>query len=201
MDLGAYLDLDAYKKFPITGRSVGLRVPKGRVTYRFSYAMRHNEANKMTPPNLLPYASFPEFRQNRQFSKTCFNTFLLRIFIVGWRRGLLRRGLTFCIKCEDLGDVLIVGTSRIHQSKSWYYLGPFQTSKVEFFVKIVFGYIYCLYKKLQFRCFTDSIRRFWCFDVLSVKKHFAYWKKYVISTFVCLSLLFQEKMWFIKIKG
>ena len=66
MGPGAYLDLDAYKKSPITGRSVGLRVPKGQVTYLFSYAMRHNEANKMTPPpNLLPYASFPEFRQNR----------------------------------------------------------------------------------------------------------------------------------------
>ena len=64
MDLGAYLDLDAYKKSPTTWRSVGLRVPKRRVIYRFSYAMRHNELNKMTP-NLLPYASFPEFRQNR----------------------------------------------------------------------------------------------------------------------------------------
>ena len=50
MGPGAYLDLDADKKSPITGRSVGLRVPKGQVTYRFSYAMRHNEANKMTPP-------------------------------------------------------------------------------------------------------------------------------------------------------
>ena len=50
MGPGAYLDLDAYKKSPITGCSVGLRVPKGQVTYRFSYAMRHNEANKMTPP-------------------------------------------------------------------------------------------------------------------------------------------------------
>ena len=28
----------------------------------------------------------------------------------------------------------------IHQSKCWYYLGPFQTFKTERFVKIVFGY-------------------------------------------------------------
>ena len=29
----------------------------------------------------------------------------------------------------------------IHQSKSWYYLGAFQTSRMELFVKIVFDYI------------------------------------------------------------
>ena len=28
----------------------------------------------------------------------------------------------------------------IHQSKSLYYLGPYETSKVEFFPEIVFGY-------------------------------------------------------------
>ena len=28
----------------------------------------------------------------------------------------------------------------IHQSKCWYYLGPFQTFKVELFAKISFGY-------------------------------------------------------------
>ena len=28
----------------------------------------------------------------------------------------------------------------IHQCKSWYYLGPSQTCKVEFFTEIVFGY-------------------------------------------------------------
>ena len=42
------------------------------------------------------------------------------------------------IKSVDLGEVLIVGRSRIHQTKSWYYLGPFQTSKVKLFAKIAF---------------------------------------------------------------
>ena len=32
--------------------------------YRFSYSMRHNDASKATP-HPFPYASFPEFRQNR----------------------------------------------------------------------------------------------------------------------------------------
>ena len=41
-----------------------------------------------------------------------------------------------------LGEVLIVGgrESRVHQSKSWYYLGLFQTFKVELLAKIVSGY-------------------------------------------------------------
>ena len=34
----------------------------------------------------------------------------------------------------------MVGVSRIHQSKSCYYLVPFQTSKVRIFVKIVFSF-------------------------------------------------------------
>ena len=38
--------------------------PKGWVACWFSIAMRHNDANKMTP-HPLPYASFPEFWQNR----------------------------------------------------------------------------------------------------------------------------------------
>ena len=29
---------------------------------------------------------------------------------------------------------------RIHQGKSWYYVGPFETSKVEHFAKVVFDY-------------------------------------------------------------
>ena len=42
-------------------------------------------------------------------------------------RGLLKRGLAFRIKSIDLGEVLIIVGSRIRQSKSWSYLGPFQT--------------------------------------------------------------------------
>ena len=56
-------------------------------------------------------------------------------------RELLKRGLVFCSKSIDLEEVLLkVGESMIHQSKCWYYLGPFQTIKAELFVKIVFGY-------------------------------------------------------------
>ena len=54
-------------------------------------------------------------------------------------RGLLKRGLVFCIKSIDLAGVNSWG-SRIHQTKSLYYLGPSQTSKAEFFEGIIFGY-------------------------------------------------------------
>ena len=40
------------------------------VTYRFLYAMRHNDANNMTPTRLL-YTSFSDLGENRQFSKKC----------------------------------------------------------------------------------------------------------------------------------
>ena len=54
---------------------------------------------------------------------------------------LLKRGLVFCSKSIDLEEVLLkVGESMIHQSKCWYYLGPFQTFKAELSAKIVFGY-------------------------------------------------------------
>ena len=40
----------------------------------------------------------------------------------------------------DLEEVLKVGESSIHESKSWYYLGSFQTFKVELFVQTIFVY-------------------------------------------------------------
>ena len=49
--------------------------------------------------------------------------------------GLIKEGGVFWIKSIDLEDVLIIGRSRIHQSKSWY-----QTSQVVLFAKIVSGY-------------------------------------------------------------
>ena len=40
----------------------------------------------------------------------------------------------------------------MHQSKCWYYLGPFQTFKAELFAKIVFGY-----KPLSFFVKTSNL--------------------------------------------
>ena len=56
---------------------------------------------------------------------------ILRNLIAVLGMGSLKRGLVFHIKFINLGEVLIVGESRIHQRNSWYYLGRFQTSKAE----------------------------------------------------------------------
>ena len=53
---------------------------------------------------------------------------------------VIKEGAVFCIKSIDLGELSIVGGSRIHQSKKCYYLELFQTPTVELFAKIVFGY-------------------------------------------------------------
>ena len=64
--------------------------------------------------------------------------------------GLLKRGL------DRISGGVNTWESRIHQSKSWLYLGYSQTSKVE----IVFRYKlltrFC--KKLQLECLTGCIR-------------------------------------------
>ena len=103
---------------------------KGGVTYQFSYAMRHNDANKMTPTpcNML---DFQNFDKTDSFLKPALNILILVNLIVGWVEGLI----------EEMAGILhqIYRFKRvIHQSKSWYYLGPSQTSKMEFFAQIVF---------------------------------------------------------------
>ena len=75
-----------------------------------------------------------------EFLKVVLNIFIFHNLIAGWRRGLLKRGLIFCIKSIDLREVLIVRGSSMHQSKNRYYLGLAQTYKVELFANIDFGY-------------------------------------------------------------
>ena len=72
------------------------RLIKGRVTYRFSYALRHNDANKMTPhPTPLHMRHCQIFGKIDSFLKPVLNIFILRILIVRWENGLLKRGMYF----------------------------------------------------------------------------------------------------------
>ena len=80
------------------------------------------------------------FGKIESFSKPVLYFFILRNSIVKWGKGVIKVGDVFCIKSIDLGEALMVWESRIHQNKSWNYLGPFQISKVKLFAKIVFGY-------------------------------------------------------------
>ena len=105
--------------------------------------MRHNDANKTTPKHTNTRCNMchsQNFDKIDSFLKPVSNILILRYLIVGRGRGLLKRRLVFCIKSVDLEEVLKFMESRIHQSKSWYYLGPFQTFKVEHSAKIIFGY-------------------------------------------------------------
>ena len=114
----------------------------------------------------------------RHFLKPVLNMYVLLNSIVWWGRGVLKRGLVFCIKSIDLGDVLIVGRRRIHQSKSWYYLGPFQTSEVELLAKIVFAY----------KPVTDFVKSFnlkmsdWFHKTLPINTFYVLLKKFVLKT-------------------
>ena len=62
------------------------------------------------------------------FLKPVLDIFILRNLTVGWGERVIKEGV-FCIKSIELAEVLIVPGGRrgggIHQSKSWYYLGPF----------------------------------------------------------------------------
>ena len=103
--------------------------------------MRHNDETRWTPsPCHMRYSQ--RFEKIDSFLKPVLNIFILPNLIVGWGRRLLKRGLVSYVKSVDLGDVLILGRTTIHQSKSWYYLGPFQggISKVELFTKMIFAY-------------------------------------------------------------
>ena len=102
----------------------------------------HNASQwrKQNDANPLPYASFPGFRQNRQFSKTALSVFLLRKLIVEWWEVVIKEGTSILHQIFKFRGGANSWGSRIHQNKNWYYLGHFQTSKVELFVKVAFGY-------------------------------------------------------------
>ena len=106
--------------------------------------MRPNDVNKATPPPPPPTPCYMRHSKNfdkiGSFLKPILNIIVLRNLIAGWERGLLKRGLAFCIKYIDLEEILKVGESSIHQSKSWYYLRLFKTFKVELLAKAIFGY-------------------------------------------------------------
>ena len=69
------------------------------------------------------------FDKIESFLKPVFKTFILHNLIIGWEQDVAKRGLVFCIKSIDLGEVF--EDNLIHQNKTWYYLGPFQISKVK----------------------------------------------------------------------
>ena len=74
------------------------------------------------------------------FLKPCFKYFYSRFLILGWGEGFMKEGAGILHQIYRFTGGVNSWGSRIHQSKSWYYLGPSQTSKMEFFWEIVFSY-------------------------------------------------------------
>ena len=74
------------------------------------------------------------------FLKPVLNIFILGNYIVGWEKGVIKERAGILHQIYRFRGGVNSWGSRIHQTKSWYFLGPFQTSKVELFAEIVFGY-------------------------------------------------------------
>ena len=166
--------------------------------------MRHNDANKIVPPTPCHMCHSQIFYKIDSFLKPSLNIFYLRNIVARWGSWLLRRRLVFCMKLIDLEDVLLVRGSRLHHNNNWYYLGPFQTSKVKLFGKIAFGY-----KPITFLVKSFNTLMFdWFYKAIPINTFYVLLvkilhpeRKHVISSPVGLSLLFQEKLWLSKREG
>ena len=84
----------------------------------------------------LPHSQV--FNKINRFLKPVLNIFILRKLKMREVNIKNRTGIFHQIY-KFSGDANSCG-SRIHQIKSWYYLGPFQISKVDFFAKILSSY-------------------------------------------------------------
>ena len=113
---------------------------KGSVTYRFSYAMRHNITNKITPLTPCHIRHFQNFDKIDSFLKLVLNICIIGNLVVGWGEWVIKGGAGIPHQIDRFSRGVNLWGSRAHQGKSWYYLGPSQTSKVESLAEIVFGY-------------------------------------------------------------
>ena len=104
-----------------------------------SDAMLHNDANTMPPTSHTPchLRRSQNFDEIDSFLKPVLNICILGNLIIGWGGWVIKEGAGILnqIFRFSLG-VNVWG--RIHQSKSWYSLGPSQTSKVDFSAEIIF---------------------------------------------------------------
>ena len=104
----------------------------------FSYAIRHNYAIK--------------------FLKSFLNIWIVGNLIVGWAERVIKQSAGILHQIYRFSVGVNICRSKIHQSKSWYYLGPSQISKVELHKLFSAQVINCFCKKLELRCLTSSIR-------------------------------------------
>ena len=86
----------------------------------------------MTHPHHLPYSQ--NFDKIDGFLKPVLNVFIIGNLIVGWGGWVIKEGTGILHQIfRSSGGIYWGG---IHQSKSWFSLGPSQTSKVNSFAEI-----------------------------------------------------------------
>ena len=73
------------------------------------------------------------------FLKPVLNIFILGNLIVGWGEGVIKEGAGILHQIYRFREGVNIWGSRIHQSKSWYYLGTSQHLRWNF-AEIVFSY-------------------------------------------------------------
>ena len=76
---------------------------------------------------------FQNFDKIDSFLKPILNIFILGNLIVGWGEGAIKEGTGILHQIYRFKGGVNSWGSRIHQSKSRYYLGLSQTAKVEMF--------------------------------------------------------------------
>ena len=95
------------------------------------------------PPPTTPDPCHIHHSQNfdriDSFLRSVLNICILGNLIVRWGEWVITEGVGFLHHIYKFNGGVNTWSSRIHQSKTWYYLGPSQTSKLEYFAEIVFG--------------------------------------------------------------
>ena len=141
--------------------------------------MHHNDPNK-------PYTTSHKrhslnFDKIDNFLKSNWNMFSREL---RWGERVINEGIGILHQIYGFSGGVNIWGSRIHYSKSWYYLGLSQASKVNFFAETVFSRNCCnfVFKNLPLRCLTGSIRRFEKTLLCFISEDCASSKKYVIAT-------------------
>ena len=101
------------------------------------------------------------------FLKLVLNICIIGNFFAGWGEWVIKEGAGILHQIYRFSGGVNIWGSRIHHCKSWYYLGPSQTSKVESFPEIVFGY-----RPLTFSVKISNLV-VWLVPLDASKKHFS----------------------------
>ena len=97
--------------------------------------MGQNDANKMIhPPPVMRHSQ--NFDKIDSFLKPVLNICILINLIVGWGEWVIKDGAGILHQTYRFSGGANIWGIRIHQSKSWYYLGPLKHLRLNFLQKL-----------------------------------------------------------------